>query len=64
MLTFGAFTLFFRVVHRELQRFSPDEPNVGFARRYNWGTLERSQMFNPSNGVQHGVSKDSGSSRR
>ncbi len=64
MLTFGAFPLFFRLVRGFLQRFVPDESNVGFARRFNWGTLERSQMFNPSNGVQHGVSKDSGSSRR
>lgn len=64
MLMFGAFPLVFRVVHGELQGFAPDEPNVGFACRFKWGTLERSQMFNPSNGVQHGVSKDSGSSRR
>lgn len=64
MLTFGAFPLFFRLVHGELGEFPADGSNVGFARRFNWGTLERSQMFNPSNGVQHGVSKDSGSSRR
>lgn len=64
MLMFGAFPLNFGLVWHLLLRFMPHEPNVGFACRFKWGTLERSQMFNPSNGVQHGVSKDSGSSRR
>lgn len=64
MLMFGAFPSLFGLVRHPLPGFMPHEPNVGFARRFKWGTLERSQMFNPSNGVQHGVSKDSGSSRR
>jgi len=52
MLMFGAFPLVFGLVRGEVSLFGPDGPNVGFARRFKWGTLERSQMFNPSNAME------------